>query len=235
MSASKNSDNSANETYKVGVVRVRRGRGFANLFNLHPRTEITAICDIDPEALEKTNKNLGLKDSQMFTDYDEFVNADIDMVVIGTPIPLHADEAIKAMENGKDVLSEVTAADTIANCERIVNTVKKTGRTYMMAENMNYVYFIREWKKIISQGKLGEIFYAEGEYIHEIRDLIIDKETGKPFWRSYRAPLHYSSHSLGPLLYLMEDRIIKATGSGKRMDFISDVGAGGHQYTGCAF
>ena len=226
MATAKSSGNLANELYKVGVVGLRRGRAFIGLFNSHPRTKITAICDTRPEALERTNKNLGLKDSQMFTDYDDFINADIDIVVIGTPIPLHAEEAIKAMENGKHILSEVTAADTTANCEKIVNTVKKTKKTYMMAENMNYVHFIRQWKKIISQGKLGQIYYAEGEYVHEIRDLIIDKETGKPLWRSYRAPLHYCSHSLGPLLYLMDDRIIKATGSGKRTDIIPDVGAG---------
>jgi predicted dehydrogenase len=214
------------KVYKVGVVGLRRGRSFANLFNSYERTEVTALCDTQAEILERTNKNLGLKDSHMFADYDDFINADMDIVVIATPIPLHADEAIKAMEMGKNVLSEVTAADTIANCQRIISAVKRTGRTYMMAENMNYVHFIRQWKEIISQGKLGEIFYAEAEYIHEIRNLIVDKESGKPFWRAHRPPLHYSSHSLGPLLYLMDDRIIKATASGQGKDFIPDVGPG---------
>ena len=226
MGTSKSSDSSAGEPYNVGVAGLRRGTSYTDLFNSHPRTSITAICDIDPEVLERTNRNLRLKDSQMFTNYDDFVNADIDVVVICTPIPLHAKEAIEAMENGKHVLSEVTAAHTIADCEELVNTVRKTGKTYMMAENMNYVHFIREWKRIISQGKLGEIYYAEGEYIHETRDLIIDKETGKPLWRSSRAPLHYCSHSLGPLLYLMDDRIVRATGSGRRADMIPNVGVG---------
>ena len=220
--------------WKVGVVGLgvlcTQGSGYARLFNSYPRTEVTAICDVDSGVLEKAGKILKLKDSQLFTNYDEFVNADIDIVVVGTPIPLHAEQAIKAMENGKHVLSEVTVTNIIADCERIVNTVKRTKKTYMMAENYIYAHRIREWKKIFDQEKLGKVYYAEGEYVHEIRDMVIDKKTGKPLWRSNRAPLHYCSHCLGPLLYLMDDRIVKATGSGTAVNIIPNVGVGAIKY-----
>ena len=49
------------------------------------RTEITAICDLDPKKLEDVSKELGLKDNRCFTDYDEFLNSDIDAVTIVTP------------------------------------------------------------------------------------------------------------------------------------------------------
>jgi len=47
---------------------------------------------------------------------------------------------------------------------------------------------------------LGEILYAECEYVHDIRPLIVDPATGGKRWRTQRAPLHYCSHSLGPVL-----------------------------------
>lgn len=218
------------QKWKVGVVGAGHagwpGGTYSKLFSLYPRTEVTAVCDIDSENLEKAGKALKLKDSQLFTNYGDFINADIDVVMIATPMPLHAEQTIKAMESGKHVLCELTAATTITDCERIVDTVKKTKKTYMMAENYSYFYYIREWKKIISKGKLGKIYYAEADYIHEIKDLLIDKKTGKTLWRVDRPPLYYCAHSLGPLLCLMDDRIIKTTASGKQVNIMPDLGIG---------
>ncbi|GAH05687.1 unnamed protein product, partial [marine sediment metagenome] len=69
-----------------------------------------------------------------------------------------------------------------------------------MAENYCYFHYIREWKEMIDQGKLGEIYYAEAEYIHEIVNLLVDEKTAKTFWRYERPPIWYCAHCLGPLL-----------------------------------
>ncbi|GAI27421.1 unnamed protein product, partial [marine sediment metagenome] len=82
----------AQRKWKVGVVGLgvlcAQGSGYARLFNTHSRTEVIAICDVDSDVLENAGKILNLKDNQSFTNYDEFINADIDIVMIGTPIPL---------------------------------------------------------------------------------------------------------------------------------------------------
>jgi predicted dehydrogenase len=103
-------------------------------------------------------------------------------------------------------------AYSIADCEKVVETEKQTGKVYMMAENYTYFHYIQEWKKIIDSGRLGKIHYAEGEYLHEITDLLVDPKTGERQWRYTRAPIWYCAHCLGPLLTLMGDRIVKATG-----------------------
>ena len=92
------------------------------------------------------------------------VAQDLDIIVIATPIELHAEQAIAALEAGKHVLCEQTAAYTVDDCERLVDTVKRTGKAYMMAENYCYFHYIREWRQVIEPGRLGKIFYAEGEY-----------------------------------------------------------------------
>jgi predicted dehydrogenase len=38
----------------------------------------------------------------------------------------------------------------------------------MMAENYCYFHCIREWGKLIEEGTLGRIFYAEAEYVHQV-------------------------------------------------------------------
>jgi predicted dehydrogenase len=211
----------------VGLGGLGRGSAYGNLFNAHPRTQVSAICDINKNVLEEHRKYFGLSNSQCFDNYDEFIKrADVDIVVIGTPIPVHAEQSIKAMEAGKHVLCEVTMANNVKDCEMVVRTARKTGMKYMMAENYYYFHYIQEWRKMIKEGRLGRIFYAEAEYVHQIRDLLRDPKTGKLLWRANRPPIHYISHCLGPLLMLLNDRVVKATGSGKTNFIMSDVGVG---------
>jgi predicted dehydrogenase len=210
--------------YKVGIVGVRRGGSYMRYYARSERTEITAICDLDENRLAEASESLGLSDAQTFTDYDEFIGTDIDIVVIGTPIPFHAEQAVKALEAGKHVLSEVTAADTVEGCRRIYDAAKRAKGKYMLAENYIYFHFIQEWKKYIDAGRIGRIHYAEAEYIHDIRHLLVDKESGETFWRKYRPPIHYCTHCLGPLLFLMgDDYIVKATASGKRNTILPEL------------
>jgi len=201
------------QKFRVGLVGLRRGGSIVAALTSDPRVEISALCDINQEALARSGAGFNLPDDRLFTKFHEFIDAPLDVVVIATPIELHAQQSIQAMESGKHVLCEQTAAYTVDDCEVLVKAVKRTGKVYMMGENYCYFHYIREWQKIIQQGKLGQIFYAEGEYIHEIEDLLIDPVTGERQWRSTRAPIWYCGHTLGPLLTLMDDYIVKATGA----------------------
>ena len=199
--------------YKVGLVGVNRGSGLVHPFSIFPETEIAALCDLNKKRLADAGAYYRVPDRYLFTDYKSFLEAPTDIVVVGTPIQFHARQSIQAMQAGKHVLSEVTAAWTIEECEQIVQTVKRTGQVYMLAENNCYLEYIRRWKRWIDAGRLGDIFYAEAEYIHDIRPLLWDEGSGEAFWRLERPPIYYCSHSLGPLLMLMDDRIVQATGA----------------------
>ena len=201
------------KTWNVGIAGLRRGRGFVSLFDAHPRMKVTALCDLSEDTLTDLGGAFSLPDSALHTDYDAFLQSDMDIVMIATPIRFHADQAIRALQSGRHVMCEQTAAYTVEDCAAIVDAVKQTGKKYMMAENYCYFHYVRQWQKIIGKGKLGPIFYAEAEYVHEIEDLLINKGTGEYYWRHERPPIWYCAHTLGPLLTLMDDRIIAASGS----------------------
>ncbi|NLB56376.1 MAG: Gfo/Idh/MocA family oxidoreductase [Lentisphaerae bacterium] len=198
--------------WKVGIVGLRRGMGFVNVFGAHPDVEVSALCDLDEKKLTDLGSAFNLDDSSLFTDFDDFVNADMDIVMIATPIRCHTEQTIKSLQAGKHVLCEQTVAYTVEECEAVFNAVKQTGKSYMMAENYCYFQYVREWQKIIDQGKLGKIYYAEGEYIHEIMHLMHNKDTDAYYWRHERPPIWYCAHTLGPVLTLMDDRIVRACG-----------------------
>jgi len=213
--------------WRVGLVGVGRGSGYGRLFADEPRCEIVACCDISPQALERFQKGLNLPDSQCFTDYAKFLESGLDIVFVGTPMPVHAEQTIAALEAGAAVLSEVTAATTLEDCQRIVDAVRRTGGVYMLAENCIYWHFVAEWKKLVAEGKLGEIVHAECEYLHPIPKLIFDRETGQKKWRFNRAPLHYCTHSLGPILEITGDRIVRACGFGESHHLMPEAPIGG--------
>jgi predicted dehydrogenase len=216
------------ENVRIGLVGVGRGLGYGNIAYKDPRCLITALCDADEGALAVQEKELEVPASACYSDYETFLNeGTMDAVIIATPIPAHAEQTIMALEAGKHVLSEVTMSNTLDGCRKTVEAAKKAKGTYMLAENCIYWPFIQQWKQWIEKGLLGDIIYAESEYLHPIRELLIDPDTGKRTWRADRPPIHYCSHSLGPLLFLMEDRISRVTALGKGKKVLPDALPGG--------
>ena len=204
----------ATSPWRFGLVGVGRGSSYGRLLADDPACEIVACCDRSHQALARFQSELGLPDRCCFTDYDEFISAvPMDAVFLGTPIPAHADQTVKAVEAGAHVLSEVTAAATVEDCVRIVEAVRRTGNTYMLAENCCYWHFITQWKAWVHAGRFGRICYSECEYLHPLPELILTPE-GDYQWRAQRPPLHYCSHSLGPILEITQDRITRAMGLG---------------------
>jgi len=213
--------------WKIGLVGVGRGSSYGNLFASDPACEVVACCDAVEAALARFQNELALPDNRCFLDYEKFIDQDMDAVFIGTPIPFHAAQCVAALDAGVHVLSEVTAASTVDQCGRIVDAVRRTGRTYMLAENCVYWPFVQAWKALVESERLGQIFYAECEYLHPIPELIVDPKTGADKWRVNRAPLHYCSHSLGPILVMTGDRITHAMGLGDGHRLLPEAPIGG--------
>src|SRR5262249_8880885 len=143
---------------RVGLVGLRRGQGFVRTVAAHPDLEVAALCDLKPDVLVDLPPAFGLGGKQPFTRFHEFVAQPLELVGVAATIEDHAQQAIQAMEAGKHVLCEQTAVYTVDDCRLLIETVKRTGRKYMMAENYCYFHYVRQWRKLIEAGKLGQIF-----------------------------------------------------------------------------
>ena len=201
---------------RVGVVGLRRGSSFFT-FNLFPDTQVTAVCDIDQETLRRAAKEHGVE--KAFTRYEEMLQADLDVVVVATPLFLHAQQAVEALEAGMHVLSEVTAAASMEECYRLVDAVERSGCKYMMAENYCYIKENVLLKQLIAAGKLGELYFGEGEYVHDCKSLMYNPD-GSLTWRGWMVTYLngnlYPTHSLGPLYQMFGERVatVSCLGSG---------------------
>lgn len=159
------------DSLKVGVVGSGgRGGSFKRAFELQDKAHIHAVCDIDREVLEASRVRLGA--AEAYVQYEEMLEAtDVDAVIIGTPMPFHVPQAIAALERDIHVLSEVPAGVSIEECHELVAACQHSEAAYMMAENYIYSKANMMVTELVRQGLFGTTYYAEGEYIHELKAL----------------------------------------------------------------
>ena len=199
---------SEGDRFNVGIVGAAgRGGGFRAGLEAND-ARVAAVCDIREEELPACAERLGA--SETYTDYAEMIEkADLDAVVVGTPMPCHAEQAVLALDRGLSVLSEVTAAVSLEECRRLVETAARSGGVYMMAENYAYMKPNVLVKELVRQGLFGEVYYAEGEYLHELKGLN-EITRWRRRWQTGVDGITYGTHSLGPILQWMAgDRVVR--------------------------
>ena len=210
----------AMETLKVGLSGAPRGSSFVAALRSIPNIDVASICDPDVERLN------GIADRhripERYADYAEMLDrGDPDMVVVASPMQFHVPQAVSALGKGVHVLSEVTAAVSLQQCEELVRAVRESDAKYMMAEN----YCYRKPNVLVGsmarQGLFGEVYFGEGEYVHDVKHMHHDAR-GRPTWRTIwqvgKRGCTYGTHSLGPVLEWFDETV----------DWVTCLGSGVH-------
>lgn len=201
----------------VGIVGVcgaiGRGAYMTPTINAVPQLHVHALCDIDEKGLSEANGRLNV--AETYTDYYEMLEkSDLHAVFVATPMHLHVPYAIAALERGLHVLSEVPAAVTLEECRQLVRVCKEHDAVYMIAEN--YIYSERNAvvREMVRRGEFGTPYYAEAEYIHELR-LVNEQTPWRRKWQTGINGITYGTHPLGVVLqWFPGDRVTAVCCSG---------------------
>ena len=179
--------------------------------------DLQAVCDTNEEKLETVRENLGAREG--YANFDQMLErAGLDAVIIGTPMQFHAPQAIAALKRDIHVLTEVPATVSLDESRALVQAARASKSTFMMAENYTYTRPNQIIKEMVRRGEFGTPYYAEGEYLHELKGLNeITKWRRK--WQTGINGITYGTHSLGPILQWMP---------GDRVESVSCVGSGHH-------
>ena len=142
---------------------------------------ITAVCDVQPEALEEGRKMTGA--GHVTTDYRELVRRNaVDAVVICTPNDTHADIAVAALQAGKHVLCEKPMATTGRDCDRMTRAARDGGRVLQIAQPYRYAPFYRKMRRLIDEGAVGKVQMAWAKECMQWGDV----EPSERAWRMYQ-------------------------------------------------
>ena len=185
---------------RLGVIGVGRGQSFARSADASTDLELVALCDTWEERLQEVGRQYGVS---VYTNYERFLEHDMDAVVLANYFHQHAPFAIKALRAGKHVMSETASNTTLAQGVALCRAVEETGLTYMLAENYPYTLFNQELRRLYQAGEIGAVTYAEGEYNHPMAPQDrLRISPGMDHWRAWIPSTYYCTHALAPLVYI---------------------------------
>ncbi|MBN1342614.1 MAG: Gfo/Idh/MocA family oxidoreductase [Phycisphaerae bacterium] len=202
---------------RFGGVGLRRGLTLLELLARHPAVDVVAVCDsdlggdLDVHSPVDRLRDAGAAIEAAYTDFDRLLEHELDAVLIASPPPMHAAMSIAALEAGLHTLCEVPAIyNDLDEARALLDAARRGSAKYMMAENCCYWGFIQAWRRMVADGRIGRPTYAEAEYVHDVAELMT-RPDGTLTWRASLYPLQYCTHGLGPLLDIMNDRVVSVT------------------------
>lgn len=166
-----------------------------------------AMCEVFPDAV-------------FYEDYDEMLEkAALDVVIVETGADVHAEFCAKALEKDIHVLTDIPVVANLAEADLLWKAARRSRATISVGANPNEQKFTVLLKEFYESGRLGKPYYMDAEYIHwNLPNSEITRglnENGD--WRKLLCPIRYCTHSLGPLLTILDEdlRTVSCMGTGQ--------------------
>lgn len=142
---------------RCGVIGVGgMGSGHCRMIPQIPEVELTAVCDAVPEVSRTVAEQYGVRG---FERHEELLDSGlVDMVIIATPHYFHPPIAEDAFRRGIHVLSEKPIAVTVAAADRMIQAARASGKKFGAMFQMRAEARNRAAKRLIEEGRLGEIY-----------------------------------------------------------------------------
>jgi predicted dehydrogenase len=205
---------SEGDVTRIGVV----GLGYwgpnlaRNIDNLEG-AELAWCCDGRPEVRERL---AAVHRNAHFTgDLDDLLaDESLDAVVVATPVPTHADLAVRVLQAGKHCFVEKPLALSVADAERAVAASREADRVLMVGHLLQYHPGVAKLKEIAASGELGDIHYIYSNRLN-LGQLRADENA---LWS-------LGAHDISVILHLADEEPyeVSARGESYMRDGIEDV------------
>ncbi len=154
--------------YRVGII------GCGNIANAHAKAcealgiEIAAAVDITQEQLDKFQKAHGVKN--LYTDYRLMLEKeDLDIAVICTWPPLHAEMTVDAAESGvKGIICEKPMAVNLAEADAMIEACDKNGTKLVVGHMRRFSEAYAGARKLILSNAIGEVYFIHGVSVGDL-------------------------------------------------------------------
>ncbi len=158
---------SGSRPVRIGVVGLGYwGPNIARNFAAIPGAELSWCCDGSVEALERARAMFpGVRLTGSVDDL--LSDPELDAIAIATPVPTHAELAVRALATGKHCFVEKPLAQSVADAERAVAAASDAGRVLMVGHLLEYHPGVRVLKELADSGELGDrIYYIYGNRLN---------------------------------------------------------------------
>lgn len=165
--------------------------------------KIKMVCDVDKNRLAHM-KTLYPEVETTFVLEDIVNNAEIDAVVIATPVHFHYEMAKRILLAGKHTLIEKPMASSLSECQELIELAESQNLTLMIGHTFIYSQPVRKIKQIVNSGELGEIQYISSRRLN----------LGL-FQKDINVAWDLAPHDISIILYIMNEEPVSVNCQGK--------------------
>ncbi len=153
---------------KVGII----GYGWVatahiTAINTGKHAKVSAIYSSRPQDDSKLSLEWG-SDIRSYTDLGELLKSDVDAVSITSYTNQHREHAVAAANAGKHIILEKPMALSWEDCQAIEAAVKKNNVRFCICFECRWSNQFLSTMAVLNQGLIGELHYAEVDYLHGI-------------------------------------------------------------------
>jgi len=166
----------------------------AVLHTFSETSELVALCDRNEGRLRLSREEVRARGTEVpgyaAADFDRMIaETHPDWVIVTTKDRHHDEYICRAMELGCHAITEKPMTIDAARCQRILDTVKRTGRKLRVTFNYRYSPPRTQMKDLLMSGVIGEVLSADFHWL-------LDTHHGADYFRRW----HRNKENSGGLL-----------------------------------
>lgn len=138
-------------------------------FKNNPHAEVAAISSRKMESCKRKLEEAGLEGVSCYTDYEKaLAHEGVDIVSVCTPQHLHAENTIAAAQAGKHIVIEKAIANSVEETRAMCAAVEEAGVKTVVSFVLRWNPLFETAKALIADDALGDIYFTEADYEHDI-------------------------------------------------------------------
>jgi predicted dehydrogenase len=162
---------------KLGVALV--GLGYYAEFKLATALAETSNCYLagavtgTPAKVEKWKAKFNIPDKNFYNyqNFDKIAdNKDIDIVYVVLPNGMHHEFVIRAAKAGKHVICEKPLANSVKECQEMIDACKKANVKFSVGYRLHFEPFTQEAMRVGQQKVFGKVKFVESSMGFKIGD-----------------------------------------------------------------
>jgi len=148
----------------IGIALVgigTRGIHLGHCMVADPRCRMVAACDIHGDRHALARQAYSDPHLACYTDLEAMLaDPRVQAVIVATPDPAHADNGIAVLRAGRHLLLEKPMAQTIADCDALIDTWRDSGAVFMVGLELRYCTLARDMKRLLDENTIGPVRVA---------------------------------------------------------------------------
>ena len=197
---------------KVGII----GTGWIanhhiNGYRRSGKAEVVAVADVNENTAREYMKKYNLN-CRFYDNYRKLLeDPEVEAVSICAPNKFHGEITVAAANAGKHILGEKPFVTSVEEAKNSYNAIKKSGVKCAVGYHRRFNPLYREMRRLRDEGKLGRLYFAQSDYIHNLPDEL-------PIWdwigkKEYNPSIFHAGggHCVDIIRYMMNDEIVECS------------------------